>query len=275
MYGKCKVIRKGKNMGYNNRYWDNKMERAEQARLHTKVMYEKFGNEIEQAISNTIEYTDNVEKQEERTANYPRNIVVDTDSVDAIFKYIRGKTCVLNFASYLNPGGKFIEGSKAQEECLCHSSFLYNVLKGCTSYYNYNAEHRNKGLYTNRALYTPNIIFLNDKNETVLCDVLTCAAPNRSALMRYVDMDYKCKSLSNDTALRDRIAFIRDIVEKNNVDTFIAGAYGCGVFGQAAYNVATLFKKTFDTTTVKNMVYAIPSKMDEDNYSSFLKVFGG
>ena len=152
--GNVNLLEKEKNMGYNTRYWNNKMERAEQARLHTKVMYEKFGNEIEQAINNTIEYTDNVEKQEERTANYPRNIVVDTDSVDAIFKYIRGKTCVLNFASYLNPGGKFIEGSKAQEECLCHSSFLYNVLKGCTSYYNYNAEHRNKGLYTNRALYT-------------------------------------------------------------------------------------------------------------------------
>ena len=39
------------------------------------------------------------------------------------------KIAVLNFASFKNPGGMFYNGSSAQEESLCHESFLYNVLK--------------------------------------------------------------------------------------------------------------------------------------------------
>ena len=38
------------------------------------------------------------------------------------------KIAVLNFASYQNPGGKFLEGSSAQEESLCHASTLYECL---------------------------------------------------------------------------------------------------------------------------------------------------
>ncbi len=260
-------------MGYNARYWNNKTEMAKKAQAHTSLMEDKYSAEIEQVIQHTRVYTDNVDVVE--TNNFfPRNVVIDMDSVSAIFKYVNGKTCVLNFASYRSPGGKFIEGSKAQEECLCHSSFLYNVLKDCTNYYDYNEKHRNKGLYTNRALYTPDIVFLNENNDTVLCDVLTCAAPNRSALMQYVDMEYKQKSILNYNALNERIKFIKEVVESNNVDTFIAGAYGCGVFGQDASVVASLFKKIFNTTTIKTMVYAIPSKMDKSNYNSFMKVFG-
>lgn len=260
-------------MGYNTRYWGNKSQRAKEAQNHTIWMANDFTTAIQTSIKDTKEYTDVVELQNDKEAAFPRNTVIDLDSVGAIFRYTEGKTCVLNFASYRNPGGKFIEGSKAQEECLCHASFLYNVLREFPDYYDYNEKHRNKGLYTNRALYTPNIGFFNGNNEQVLCDVLTCAAPNKSAFMQYVDVEYKQKDLLNEKTLRERIQFIKDIVEDNCVDTFIAGAYGCGVFRQDATMVAKLFKEIFNKTTVNNIVYAIPSGMDKENYNAFMKVF--
>ena len=260
-------------MGYNSRYWGNKTQRAKEAQNHTIFMANSYVKEIKESLSDTKIYTDTVEIATDRGSAYPRNTVIDLDSVGAIFKYASGKTCVLNFASYRNPGGKFIEGSKAQEECLCHASFLYNVLKGCMDYYSYNECHRNKGLYTNRALYTPKVLFFNDQNEPLACDVLTCAAPNKSALFQFLDIESKQKIALNDKALRERIKFIKDIVEDNGVDTFIAGAYGCGVFRQDAITVAQLFKSIFEQTTVKNMVYAIPRCMDKSNYDAFIKIF--
>ena len=91
--------------------------------------------------------------------------VVDMDSVSAIFQYAENNTAVLNFASYKNPGGMFVNGSKAQEECLCHESFLYNVLKENQNYYNWNNQHKNRALYLNRALYSPNIKFFHEDKE--------------------------------------------------------------------------------------------------------------
>lgn len=87
-------------------------------------------------------------------------IIVDKlDSVKSAIQHRDGKTAVLNFASYKNPGGKFMEGSSAQEECLCHASTLYNVLKQFPVYYQWNRVHNNRALYTNRALYSEDVIF--------------------------------------------------------------------------------------------------------------------
>ena len=97
--------------------------------------------------------------------------VDDIDRVGAIMKYNNGKTAVLNFVSYKNPSGMFLKGSKAQEECLCHESFLYNVLKEFQKdYYDRNKEHLNKALYTNRALFSENVVFFRN-NKQVKCDV--------------------------------------------------------------------------------------------------------
>ena len=65
-------------------------------------------------------------------------MIVAEDSVEAIMNYSQGKTAVLNFASYKEPGGGFMAGSQAQEESFCHESFLYNVLRQFQYYYDWN-----------------------------------------------------------------------------------------------------------------------------------------
>jgi len=88
----------------------------------------------------------------------------------------------------------------------------------------------------NRALYSPDIYFFSgDSNKYVAVDVITCAAPNRSVMLK----DGRFSEEQNECIFGDRIPFIRDICDFNNVDTLIAGAFGCGVFSQRPENVAS------------------------------------
>ena len=253
-------------------YWVGKEDRAQVSIRHTKEMNEKYGNEIEKAIKNTKIYTTKF-----RTRNNIKNetgceISVEAlDSVSAVYKYKNcGKVAVLNFASYKNPGGGFIQGSKAQEECLCHESFLYNVLdKFRGSYYWWNNQHKNNALYLNRALYTPDAIFTHNEEE-FKCDVITCAAPNKTTAQKYRNVS----DANVANALKSRIKFVLDVAEDNYVDTLILGAYGCGIFGQNPIEVATIFKDFLDTTHkyFGKVIFAIPNGRD-NNLSTFERVF--
>lgn len=192
--------------------------------------------------------------------------VVLSDTVDAIIKYYdKDGIAVLNFASYKNPGGRFIDGSSAQEESLCHRSNLYNILIATSrliDYYKWNSEHLNRALYKNRALYIPNVIF----DERYKADVITCAAPNFTAAAKYQKVSRK----ENNEVLKDRITFLMSIIASQDVNTVILGAWGCGVFGQDPKTVAEMFKEELKIHGVKNVVFAI---IDEPTYKIFKDVF--
>ena len=277
-------------MSYNDRYWVDKSYRASLAKEHTFKMDAKYKDEIKYSKNKTISYgmNNNCRKPVGSLLNrvIPEIILEDCDSVAAVFKYAeQGRVCVLNFASYLNPGGRFMDGSKAQEECLCHASFLYNVLRSQLEYYRWNKYNRNntdkRALYMDRALYSPKIkFFMGDKQVDV--DVLTCAAPNLTAYGKYMHDRFgglKFPELEqtiqedNEKALRDRMQFIKDVAEDNGVNTLILGAFGCGVFGQDANLVAQIWKELFKISSVRLVVYAVPSEIDKDNYEIFKKVF--
>lgn len=257
-------------MSRNSHYWTEKEERAKQAKIHTKEMEELYSKQIEVAIRDTIIYgTDFIGSNKGNSCDMSI-IVENLDSVSAIMKYTgKNKTAVLNFSSYKNPGGMFMNGSKAQEECLCHESFLYNVLsKLVISFYDWNNRHKNKALYLNRGLYSPNIIFNKDE-KMVYCDVITCAAPNKSSAQKYLNVSDE----ENSKVLKSRIKYVLDIAKDNYVDTLILGAYGCGVFGQDSKEVANIFKEYLETThkCFKTVVFAIPS--GNGNLETFKNVF--
>lgn len=253
-------------------YWDNKQSMAAQAAAHTHDMMIKYEKETTESVKNSKIYyskdgISNVRKPDPTTC-HPAVELWDKDSVTAALKlrteHPDSKICILNFASYKEPGGKFIQGSSAQEESLCHESNLYNILLRFDKIYY--APHREKGatnrsLYYNTAIYTPNVIFSDNK-----FDVLTCAAPNWNAASRFgVSLD------ENNKALKSRIEFIKAILEENKVDIAILGAWGCGVFGQDSAIVASIFDTEFNHTILSSLVYAIPNK-DSINYKVFKKI---
>lgn len=251
-------------------YWTNKEKMAERAVLHTKKMEDKYQAEIEECINNTECFTNDVENYKNIKCLNNIIIIEDTDTVSSIFNhYDEGIVAALNFASYKNAGGCFISGSTAQEESLCHASYLYNILKECNSYYKYNNAHKNNALYTNRALYTEEVRFFKNQ-KSVCCDIITCAAPNYYAAYKYRRMDKE----SNSIALKQRIKFVLNVAEYNKVDTLILGAFGCGVFGQDPREVATIFKAELSKHNFNKVVFAIPSGHN-DNYYWFNEVFKG
>lgn len=267
-------------MAYIKEYWTEKGKRAKQAQEHTRNMEKRYADLVDKSAKYTICYSPDFECKKDIIKEKPVQIIVDDiDSVSAIMKYHiteNDRMAVLNFSSYKEAGGMFLKGSKAQEECLCHESFLYNVLSRNQVFYEWNNQHKNRSLYLNRALFSPNILFIKpdskypQKEIMKFCDVITCAAPNKSAAQKYQNVSDK----ENSKVLQSRIKFILDIAKENHIDTLILGAYGCGVFGQNPYEVADIFK-TYLTTThkyFKNVVFAIPNGKN-NNLEAFRTVF--
>lgn len=260
-------------MAYIKEYWDGKEKRAEQAVSHTKEMEKVYGKEIQDAIKNTTVYDVDFVCGRDHTCE-GKIILEPLDSVSAILKAAEKSQrpmAVLNFSSYKNPGGGFLGGSKAQEECLCQESFLYNVLSQMTGkFYDWNNQNKNKAMYRNRGMYTPGVVFIRDGKQ-VACDVITCAAPNFSAAHRYQSVSYE----ENTEALRSRIRFVLDIARENQVKTLILGAYGCGVFGQKATEVAGIFKEYLESThkCFEQVIFAVPEGKDR-HYQMFAEIWG-
>lgn len=70
--------------------------------------------------------------------------------------------------------------------------------------------------------------------------------------------------------MRSRIKFVLDIAKENQVDLLILGAYGCGVFGQDAEEVAEIFREYLNTThkCFEKVIFAIPKGRDK-NFDAF------
>ena len=242
-------------------YWSRKDELAKKAVTHTKEMSKKYKNEIASSIENTKLY----DRQPvlETSGDLPKIEVVDLDSVSAIHKCSSENMAVLNFASYKFPGGGFIRGSSAQEEALCQHSYLYNVISDFDkTVYEWNRNNLNKGMYLNRGLYSPDIMF----DDRTKCSVITVPAPNKSVMLKYGNFTEE----ENAKALLHRVKLVVDIAEENNVKTLILGAFGCGVFKQDPVEVATLFKKVLRGSSFEKVVFAIPRGA---NYNAFKEIF--
>lgn len=261
----------------NNNYWNDSKNRAIKAKKWVDKMEKEHPSEIAYSVKNTmICRKENLDfSLSILPERYPQTAVrfEALDSVSAVFKYTdqNSKTAILNFASYKQPGGMFLQGSKAQEECLCHESTLYNVLMRFEdTYYASNRKQLNRALYQNVALYSPDVYFERNDNS-VKCDVITCAAPNFSAASKYCNVSRE----ENTIVLESRIKFILYLAATQQVDTLILGAFGSGVFGQDAKEVARITMnliKHYDGV-FKEVVFAVIDEKSA-NYQAFNDVIG-
>ena len=168
------------------------------------------------------------------------------------------KVCVLNFASATNPGGGVVNGSSAQEECICRSTMLYQCLNTDAIWNEFYKPHRKSAnpLYNNDCIYTPDVcVFKSDtnfpevlpKDEWWNVNILTCAAPNlrerpSNVMNPYAgDKAVKITSAEFEKLLIKRIRRIFEIAVANGNEVLILGAFGCGAFRNPPEIVAKVF----------------------------------
>jgi uncharacterized protein (TIGR02452 family) len=198
-----------------------------------------------------------------------QNVTVTNSS--ALMEAVKfDKAVILNFASAVHPGGGYIRGANAQEECLCRSSTLYNVLeKFSESFY---IPNRQLDLtYTDSMFYTPNVIFFKDDFGNSLPEyrkfnVITAAAPNNRT--KWIS-DEKLQ----DIFLR-RIQMVFAVAAKHGQRNIIVGAWGCGAFGCNPEIVSKAFRAVLSTPEAKsfdNIVFAVLDNHKEELVNVFRK----
>ena len=171
----------------------------------------------------------------------------------------------------MNPGGGYIRGGLAQEEALCTESYLYNVLNEQRDWYGENRRRNiNCELYRERALVVPAVRFERGKMHAY-ADVVVAAAPNA----KRARADYHISEETLAASMRDRIRFVLAIIDALGREKAVLGAYGCGVFGWDAEQVAEMFREELASGShgVKQVIFAIPRTRYDENLAKFEYAF--
>lgn len=222
-------------------------------------------------------------------------VVSKKRTLEAASSYQGERTAVHNFASATNPGGGVVNGSSAQEECLCRCSNLYFCLNTQPMWNGFYGPHRNERnpLHNDDIIYTPDVtVFKTDTADPKLMpeekwycvDVITCAAPNlrEKPGNRYNSGDGSQSVKVTDKELlaihEKRLRRILDVALSHKVTSIVLGAFGCGAFQNnpevvalAAKNVVKDYLYSF-----KNIEFAVYcSGTDDWNYKVFLRHLSG
>ncbi len=249
-------------------------ERARAAAAHIADVDTRLAKDIERSLAELRVYDKTPAVAVE--GHMPEVRVVDQDSVSAIMEQARGlaSACdlaILDFASFVSPGGGYERCDWAQEEALCSESTLFSVLRTQRAWYGANRQRNiNCQLYRNRALVVPKVRFERDKYHKY-ADVIVVAAPNA----RRAKSDYHIDDETLHKTMRSRIRLVLAIADELGHDKLVLGAFGCGVFGWDASEVAELFRKELATGkhVATQVTFAIPKSRFDENLPRFEHAF--
>lgn len=267
----------------------SKEERIHYAENNYNRVVQQYQREIKQCIENTHRYCQETLTADELPSKrweHTDILFLDTDSVTCLFDNAGNDVALLNFASFKNPGGMYLNGSPAQEESLCHQSILYPVLEAFREpYYKPHLKQLNYALYIDDMLYTRDVAFfdyeLKDMGSTykdhvlkrvTTADVITCAAPNVGSYWKYRAGTLEESKVSEIVA--NRIDFVINNAIREGRSEIILGAFGCGVFGNDPEAIAYVFRELLTGCYdgyFKTAYFPIPS--GNKNFQKFVEVF--
>jgi uncharacterized protein (TIGR02452 family) len=196
--------------------------------------------------------------------------VINTTTLRAARQMSESNPLALNFANGIEPGGGFLWGARAQEECLCRSSALYVTLRGDPMY----EAHRKRPLpdSTDWSILSPDVpVFRTDAgdflDEPWNLSFLTCAAPYAPGVGQPESGDL----------LQQRIHRVLAIARGHGYTSLVLGAWGCGAFGNDARRTARDFRSALEgefAGAFSDVVFAVTDWSSERRFlSPFRDVF--
>lgn len=197
------------------------------------------------------------------------------DAVRRLSEQGASSIACLNFASAKNPGGGFLRGALAQEECIARASGLYPCLLEAPGYYDYHRMNRTF-LYSDHMIYSPGVPVIKDEegyllNEVVCTTVITSAAVNAGEMQRHE----RCKLPLIASAMQQRINKVLALAMHHDHETLVLGAWGCGVFRNDPEMIAELFRVALAEKfkgQFRKIVFAVKTK-EERMIEPFRKRF--
>ena len=193
--------------------------------------------------------------------------VVTSFAPEALYRDATGKTMIVDPGAFTRPGGAYEDGAFGPEQILCSESNLYPILVAHKrDFYGKNRDYRRGSLFTDRALYVPEVLFSRG-GDVRRADVLVIAEPIRAYALENHRSEREC-----DKALADRIETIFRVAAANGAETLIMGAFGCGRNGYPVEQVIELIQNWIaeHPDAVPNVVFAVP-RMHAD---AFREAFG-
>lgn len=193
--------------------------------------------------------------------------VVTSFAPEALYRDAAGKTMIVDPGAFTRPGGAYEDGAFGPEQILCSESNLYPILVAHKrDFYDKNRDYRRGSLFTDRALYVPEVLFSRG-GDVRRADVLVIAEPIRAYALENHRSEREC-----DKALADRIETIFRVAAANGAETLIMGAFGCGRNGYPVEQVIELIQNWIaeHLGAVPNVVLAVP-RMHAD---AFREAFG-
>lgn len=175
------------------------------------------------------------------------------------------KVACLNFASAVNPGGGFLDGSSAQEESIARATGLYPCIAQFSVMYETNRRYRS-ALYTDFMIYSPQVpVFRDDRDQLLeqpfFVSIITAPAVNAGIV--------KSREPHNIPRIEEvmvtRIGKILAAAAVYRHDALVLGAYGCGVFQNNPTDVAGYFARFLGPggrfeNVFRRVTFAVPEK---------------
>jgi uncharacterized protein (TIGR02452 family) len=182
---------------------------------------------------------------------------------------------ILNFASAKNPGGGFLGGALAQEECIARATGMYPCLLQANEYYAYN---RKLGtcLYSDHMIYSPQVPILKTEDgelldEVVCTTIITSPAANAGAVRKNEEKNAD----KIVPVMRRRIEKLLALCLHHKHTTLVLGAWGCGVFRNDPAIIAELFREALSgnfANQFNRVVFAVKTS-DENIIEPFRQQF--
>lgn len=237
-------------MSYHTKSPSHSLSPQDQIRKDVANRNHKFVQEYPNLISKDVHLIDNkehdhIESELTNSRNKPnKNCKIFVNNKSTIWSAIKCHSLqydniyLLNFADAEKPGGGYLNGRNAQEECLCRQTLLYPTLYG-NEMYDHNIEI---GPTSDYMILSKGILVIRDddnhflsKKDQFKVDIISSAAydnrkPNKDS---YKIMEQRIAKIIRLAA--------RESLKVRGKSALILGAFGCGVFRNDPEQVASIF----------------------------------